>query len=257
MIVYKVTNLKTNQIYIGQTTKTLEIRKKQHFNSLHLTSPFATALKKYAKEDFVWEVIKECSSLEELNSSEIELIAFYQSTVGDGNYNLAVGGGNFGTHTEESKLKISQSQLGSKNHMFGKRSPTAIQVINMMNRKVYDCIEEAALDSNCNASKVAAVVRGDRIQTNGIVFREFKNEKPVKPKQFTVISQRSFCYNVSTKKLYMSMKLACPVAGYLAKKLSSICDTNEPDRYGNFWKKVDLEDLDEMLISVPSSNIIY
>ena len=55
MIIYKVLNIKNNKVYIGQTTKLLNIRKKTHYR-LSLTNPqtkFHYALRKYKECDFI------------------------------------------------------------------------------------------------------------------------------------------------------------------------------------------------------------
>ena len=61
MIIYKVTNIINNKIYIGQTIHSLNIRKSQHERSheYEYKTAFSNAIKKYGKENFIWEIIYE------------------------------------------------------------------------------------------------------------------------------------------------------------------------------------------------------
>lgn len=54
MIIYKVTNLINNKIYIGQTRYSLNIRKASHLHQSKNNSIvyFHRAIKKYKKENF-------------------------------------------------------------------------------------------------------------------------------------------------------------------------------------------------------------
>lgn len=95
MIIYKVTNLKNQKVYIGQSRNSLEHRKSQHYreaNSSGRNNYFHRALNKYNKSDFIWEVLEEYNSLEKLNAAEIKYIAEYNSTNRDIGYNRKLGG---------------------------------------------------------------------------------------------------------------------------------------------------------------------
>jgi len=59
-IIYKVTNLINNKIYIGQTTGSLEKRKIKHISCAKLNSNiyFHKALNKYGIGSFDWEILE-------------------------------------------------------------------------------------------------------------------------------------------------------------------------------------------------------
>ena len=100
---YKTTNLINNKNYIG-------IHQTNNLNDGYLGSglAFKRALKKYGKNNFKREVIKFCSSYEEL----LDLEKVYVNEVWvkeDSNYNLKTGGQCNGFLSEESKQKISLS----------------------------------------------------------------------------------------------------------------------------------------------------
>jgi group I intron endonuclease len=63
--IYKITNVITNESYIGETTKTLEQRFKEHCQGR--PSLFHDALKKYGKENFTIELLE---ITEDINAEE-------------------------------------------------------------------------------------------------------------------------------------------------------------------------------------------
>ena len=84
--------LVNQKVYIGQSINSLDHRKKQHYKESKYhkndTTYFHNALKKYSEQDFIWEILEELTSLEELNSREIYWIEYYQSTNKEKGYNL-------------------------------------------------------------------------------------------------------------------------------------------------------------------------
>lgn len=110
MIIYLAQNIINGKPYIGQTTKTLHTRKLNHYSySKKSNTRFANALRKYDKDDFNWMTLTECANIDELNLYEELYIKLFSST--DEGYNLQYGGKNQ-KHTEESKHKISESNIG-------------------------------------------------------------------------------------------------------------------------------------------------
>lgn len=99
-------------MYIGQTRCSLKIRIKGHISSKY-ESYFKRALNKYGKDNFIWDILCECSTKDELNKMETFCIIFFD-TYGPNGYNLNYGGdGNSGyKQREETKNKISQSLKG-------------------------------------------------------------------------------------------------------------------------------------------------
>jgi group I intron endonuclease len=124
MRIYKATNIENGKVYIGQTTQPFEVRRAQHEYG-HGAFYFGNALKKY---DFDWEIVKECSSIDELNTMEEYFIKKYKSNIKEFGYNLKSGGENSlvskrsrkkmsiakQNMSEETKEKIRQSRIGKK-----------------------------------------------------------------------------------------------------------------------------------------------
>jgi len=110
-VIYKVTNLINGKVYIGQTIAKFSVRKSQHIYDAKNGSNvhFHLALRKYKSENFLWEIICDCVSIEECNEKEKYFISFYQSTDREKGYNLDFGGKN-SERSEETKNKIKLSK---------------------------------------------------------------------------------------------------------------------------------------------------
>jgi group I intron endonuclease len=111
MIIYKATNKINGKCYIGQTIKTLNIRKTGHYSSMRFGSQlkFHKALRKYDKEDFQWEVIEKCSNSQELDKMEMFYIKECKSL--KNGYNNCPGGN---SHSEETRKKIAKGNTGKR-----------------------------------------------------------------------------------------------------------------------------------------------
>lgn len=96
-------------VYIGQTTMPLIKRLQSHFSNAkvgrNLCMLIVRALRKYGKESFTWEILKECSTKEELNLVECRLIKKHNPR-----YNIATGGAYGFGHSKETREKISNIQ---------------------------------------------------------------------------------------------------------------------------------------------------
>jgi group I intron endonuclease len=92
MLIYKVTNKLNGKIYIGKTKQTLSKRKARHYECAKHQSDtnFHSALRKYPKDVFLWQIEKECKDENELNEYEIYSINKYD-TYKNG-YNMTEGG---------------------------------------------------------------------------------------------------------------------------------------------------------------------
>lgn len=107
-IIYKITNLLNNKLYIGQTTQELKKRWNDHKKRGAKSCPaLKAAIGKYGKENFKIEEIDNASTIEELNIKEEYWIKFY-NTIAPNGYNLT-SGGNSKLATEETKRKMSQN----------------------------------------------------------------------------------------------------------------------------------------------------
>jgi len=109
MIVYIYT-FPNGKRYIGQTIQTLNERASKGCGYQH--SPLVyNAIQKYGWDNILKEII-ECSSREEMDNLEKELIKKYNTTNKNFGYNLESGGNKNKKLSEETKKKISESLIG-------------------------------------------------------------------------------------------------------------------------------------------------
>jgi group I intron endonuclease len=127
MLVYCIKNSINGKEYVGLTTRSLEIRWKQHIQesnkegSWEYKTPLGLAIKKYGKEAFDVFIVEKCDDLESTKQAEIRLIKERKSHVSAGGYNITKGGdGRFGTKwSQEIKDKIS---IGNKGKVMSDQS---------------------------------------------------------------------------------------------------------------------------------------
>ena len=131
--IYKITNTVTGKAYIGFTSRTLEQRSREHFNSARagVKNYFYNSIRKHGADKFKGEILFSSPDSEYcLNEMEKKYIAEH-GTFGPGGYNMTSGGeGTLGlVHTEETKSKMSKSKIGvpksaeTKANMRGPKSP--------------------------------------------------------------------------------------------------------------------------------------
>jgi group I intron endonuclease len=129
MYIYEITNKINGKLYVGQTIKSLSERWQQHlfianggkqkyhgqFSAIH------AAIIKHGQNNFDIKQIDSASSIDELNEKEMHWIKELKTT--NILYNITEGGkGSMGyKHTEIAKLKISRSNSGENNGMYGRK----------------------------------------------------------------------------------------------------------------------------------------
>lgn len=124
-LIYKHTCNINNKAYIGQTSRTLEMRLQEHIKDAENGSltHFHKALRKYGPENFTSEILEDdiiiCSVIENKKTlGSIKEISYIEKfNTYENGYNMTIGGDEppsmFGkTHSIETKLKISNSHKG-------------------------------------------------------------------------------------------------------------------------------------------------
>lgn len=119
--VYKHTS-PSGKVYIGVTSQKPELRWRNG-RGYSDNEYFTRAIKKYGWDNFKHEVLIDGLTKEEAEVKEVELISFYKSNNRTFGYNIENGGSLSGKHSEYTRLKMSNSQKGEKNHRFGKKFP--------------------------------------------------------------------------------------------------------------------------------------
>ena len=130
--IYKITNVITNKIYIGQTIRPYIIRWKEYFQESK-KSAISSDLKIYGKENFKFEVLEEIEN-SFLNEREKYWISYYNSYY-DG-YNQTKGGGRI---CDPSLKKTPQPILTTRQRYYcfenQKSYATLSQVYNILDEK--------------------------------------------------------------------------------------------------------------------------
>ena len=120
--IYKITCVPTGKVYIGQSCDIYnrwymhkwELNKQKHVNKY-----FQRAWNKYEENAFVFEIIEFCDEAV-IDDKEKYYINFYQSTDRNKGFNLDSGGNLNKKHSQETKEKIRQAQLGEKSPLYQK-----------------------------------------------------------------------------------------------------------------------------------------
>lgn len=124
--VYKITNTKNGNFYIGYTGLSLEKRFRCHANVKNQKYPIAKAFNKYGKDSFIIEELKTFLTKKEACNYEIKMIAELSPSYnahfgGTGGAQYGVKNSMYGKHhTLEWKLKRRNDMKGIKNPMYGK-----------------------------------------------------------------------------------------------------------------------------------------
>jgi len=115
-LIYKITNIKNNKLYIGYTSSGLNKRWYEHKKSAKNGKGFYLhkAIRKYGIGNFKIEIIDRLSSFRNLLQAEILWISLYDSTNKHAGYNITKGGdGSLGRNvSKETREKIGKSNTG-------------------------------------------------------------------------------------------------------------------------------------------------
>ncbi|MCK9282610.1 MAG: GIY-YIG nuclease family protein [Melioribacteraceae bacterium] len=202
LFIYKLTNIKNNKIYIGQTDN-LRKRKSSHksygknlINNTYITK----AIHKHGWENFIFEEVESVNGQELADEREIYWITFYKSRDKRFGYNLAEGGSvnrgwkiteetraklrgrdpwNRGVPmSEEQKQLVSQSRkgkmVGLQNHNFGKHIPARnkLPIICINSGVWYPSLTEAARSVNKTTGKMnSACLAKSGVTVAGYIWR--------------------------------------------------------------------------------------
>lgn len=189
MYIYKITNRITGKAYIGQTTKSVMARWKQHQHSKKC-KVFSHAIAKYGASNFIIETLLECKSLDDLNDSEAVFIEYYNTVVPYG-YNLSLGGLNGGKRSEETKQLLSRLNKNSHSSLRTQFKPghkiksprnipgarnldTAIKVRCIDTEVVYESMAECARSIGGKQQGVNRAALGQRKRYKGLRFEQVK-----------------------------------------------------------------------------------
>ena len=101
--------------YVGQTTRSVEERFKEHMKSPFL---IGKVIRARGEENFVIAILKECDSKNDLDHWEKKFVKL-RNTMFPNGYNLTEGGDGGGIPCDETRTKMSESHRGEKNYNYG------------------------------------------------------------------------------------------------------------------------------------------
>ena len=116
MYVYLITNILNGKYYVGQTTRDLDTRWKEHLEFSRYAKKqthFSQAIRKYGSENFKKDLLCVCPDNKRLNEVEEFFIWILASSKKSFGYNSTKGGDRVNS-TPETAKKISRSLLGRK-----------------------------------------------------------------------------------------------------------------------------------------------
>lgn len=167
MIVYKITNLITDKVYIGLTTRSISKRWEGHLDKAFYQNSdnyLHNSIRKYGKENFTIEEIDGANSLSELNYLEKHYICKFNSLAPNG-YNLLNGGDVFKHHRNTiDKLRKKVSSKFSS-------------ILCVTNGIVYESISEASRKLNITRKSINDNVIGKTNTAHGLVFEFVDKDK--------------------------------------------------------------------------------
>jgi hypothetical protein len=110
MFVYVIKNIHNGKLYVGQTTKTPEIRWKQHVKDSQNVKRmwhFGLAIRKWGEKSFEIIEVHKCDSLPHMDQLEMQLISNYNSTDKALGYNIDLGGQEHRVVSAGTRMKMS------------------------------------------------------------------------------------------------------------------------------------------------------
>lgn len=203
--IYKITS-PSNKVYIGQTVN-INQRRKQYKNISHSSvinqTKLVSSLRKYGWNNHIFEVIHELPkdvSQSTLNEYEV-LYYLYYKDLGINMMNIKFPGSN-GNHSEETKIKIGNSnrgnispylgiprtseiknkirdaQTGKNSHMYGKysylhhNSKKVIQLtVNNEYIKEWICARDVYRELGISYKHISSVCKGIRNSAGGYIWK--------------------------------------------------------------------------------------
>lgn len=118
--VYMHVNKINGKKYIGLTKKKNPNHRWSNGNGYKPNDHFWDSICLYGWDNFDHIIVADGLTKEEAEQLEIELIAKYNTTDRDCGYNRDNGGNTIGTHSEETRRKLSETHSGEKHPMYGK-----------------------------------------------------------------------------------------------------------------------------------------
>lgn len=158
--VYAHINKVNNKIYIGITSK--KPKKRWGYNGINYKCQiFYRAIQKYGWDNFEHIILFKNKTKEEAEELEKLYIKVLMGNNCKYGYNVSNGGSSTGKHSDETIKKISQSQIGELNHMYGvKRGLHQCAKKVYYNNLIFNCIQDFADYIGSTYSRINGILNG-------------------------------------------------------------------------------------------------
>ena len=217
-IIYKITNLKNNKVYIGETIQTLQSRWNQHKSvslnpnghghNYHLHN----AIRKYGIENFIIEEIEECDD-DIRFERETYYILVYESYNREKGYNYIIEG-------------TGASPYSTK------------QILDLWNEGLK--VKDIANKIKCHKGTISKRLHANGITHEEIIkrFSEYVSSRDSKPvEQYTLDGQYIKTFPSAS---------SCQKEGYQESAISDVCNRKQKSAYNYLWKyAIDERDIKE------------
>ena len=210
-LIYKLTNLKNNKFYIGKTTRTLEIRWKEHCweanNNRYFTKLYED-MRKYGIENFKKEIIEDNILDEELDKKEQFYIDKFDARNENIGYNEAFGGNGGRTSSKLNEDQVDEiiSILKDTNNIdsfykIGEQYNVSFSVIASINKgeswyrneENYPIRKYQTVGLSINKNIYKQIVND--LLNNNILLKDMQNKYGLSEGQITAINNGYYCYN--------------------------------------------------------------
>lgn len=168
--IYKAKNKINNKVYIGQTVD-FKRRKSEHEsskNGIHARCVFHRAIQKYGKENFEWEIIETCETLDQALYLESRYIHQYNSCTFMDNCN---------------GYNILYTQEGKKSFVHNSQKVIAYDLKGFF-VGIFNSMQEAGRELKCQGTNIRKCLIGERKSTCGYQFIHYEENYPERLKQY-------------------------------------------------------------------------
>lgn len=209
--IYKIENLINHKVYIGKTSRQVDIRWNEHIReSLHEQDniPIHNAIRKYGLENFNFQVLEDNILEDELNKKEKEYIEKYNSLSHDNGYNVTTGGDGGRTSSKLTEIQAEEiiQMLQDKNNLLslndiGEKygiSGSVVRAINLGNSWKKDNLTYPLRNYSTTGLTLTRDIYADIV--NDILYSELPLKKiqekyNLSESQLFAINQGQYCYN--------------------------------------------------------------
>lgn len=223
--IYKITNIITNQIYVGKTKNSLDKRLKEHIQDAkthHDNTMLHNAMNKYGYKNFKIDIVEDNIPLKKLNEKEKFYIKKLKAHKRYGNYNLTDGGDGGVTWSKLTKDEVKEIW----------------NILLYASDPIFH--SDIAKQYNVDCSTISAINRGVYWHNSNFNYPLRKTKKHHKHKMFGKENPKSravLC--VELNKTFESIRLANSFFHVKQSHIGQCCQGQRKTALGYHWKYIE------------------